>query len=226
MFSYVYMKRLLELFCGTKSVGKIFQAKGYEVISLDYDNQFEPTIHTDILDWEYTLYPPDYFEVIWNSPDCSTFSIASRGKYRSVAEPYGKDNEYKQQAELGNRLVDKVIEILNYFTPKYWFIENPKGLMNHYPPLKDFIANGGHYKTLVYYANYDWKFPKPTHIWSNIKLWEDEVCPVMNEDTYKWRVDDDGKRRRYYFSYGDQQAKGRSTIPPKLIERIYTLTNL
>ena len=220
------MKRLLELFCGTKSVGKIFQAKGYEVISLDYDNQFEPTIHTDILDWEYTLYPPDYFEVIWNSPDCSTFSIASRGKYRSVAEPYGKDNEYKQQAELGNRLVDKVIEILNYFTPKYWFIENPKGLMNHYPPLKDFIANGGHYKTLVYYANYDWKFPKPTHIWSNIKLWEDEVCPMMNEDTYKWRVDDDGKRRRYYFSYGDQQAKGRSTIPPKLIERIYTLTNL
>jgi site-specific DNA-cytosine methylase len=219
------MKRLLELFCGTKSVGKVFQDKGYEVISLDYEKRFNPTIHTDILDWDYTIYPKNYFDVIWNSPDCSTFSIASRGKYRSITEPFGKDNEYKQQAELGNRLVDKVIEILNYFTPQYWFIENPKGLMRHYPPLKDFIKRGEHYKTLVYYANYGWKYPKPTDIWANVKMWEDEVPPVMNENTYKWRVDDVGRRRRYYFSYGDNKSKNRSIIPPKLIERIYTLIN-
>ena len=41
--------RLLELFSGTGSVGKVARELGFEVISLDRD--MEADIKTDIMDW-------------------------------------------------------------------------------------------------------------------------------------------------------------------------------
>ena len=52
------MRRLLELFCGTKSVSKAIGHEFDEVISLDLDAAHEPTIRADILQWDYTVYPP------------------------------------------------------------------------------------------------------------------------------------------------------------------------
>ena len=75
-------KRLLELFCGTKSVGKVFETDGYEIISLDFNPKFEATHTEDILTWDYMQYSKDYFNVIWASPDCTTWSLATGGKYR------------------------------------------------------------------------------------------------------------------------------------------------
>ena len=46
------MPRLLELFCGTKSVGRAFEAAGWEVVSLDIVSKFEPTILCDIRSWD------------------------------------------------------------------------------------------------------------------------------------------------------------------------------
>ena len=51
------MPRLLELFCGTKSVGRAFEAAGWEVVSLDIVSKFEPTILRDIRSWDYTTFP-------------------------------------------------------------------------------------------------------------------------------------------------------------------------
>ena len=41
--------RILELFSGTGSIGKVFSSKGWEVISLDLDPNTEATIHENIL---------------------------------------------------------------------------------------------------------------------------------------------------------------------------------
>ena len=57
--------RLLKLFSGTKSVGKVAEQLGYEVISLDLKNA---DINTDILNWDYTTYEPKHFDVIWAPP--------------------------------------------------------------------------------------------------------------------------------------------------------------
>ena len=70
--------RLLELFSGTKSVGKVAEQLGYEVTSLDRD--LDADIKCDILDWDYKIYPIGYFDVIWASPPCTEYSKAkSRG---------------------------------------------------------------------------------------------------------------------------------------------------
>ena len=114
--------RLLELFCGTKSIGRCFEEYGFEVVSLDRDPKFQPTICEDILTWDYTIYPPGYFQVVWSSPECTQYSIA-----RSNAKT-PRDLEY------ADSLVQKALEIIHYFNPRAWFLENPaSGLLKSRP---------------------------------------------------------------------------------------------
>lgn len=214
-------KKLLELFCGTKSVGTVFESHGYDVVSLDYNDKFNATHTVDILTWDYKQYAPDYFNVIWASPDCTTWSLASGGRYRTKDTIYGKNDK----AITGNHMILKVIEILKYFKCEVWFIENPKGLLQYFPPFKNFIEEQHGHKCLVYYANYNnWGFPKPTHIWSNVPLWTDEKCPEMSPDTYTIRTHvHDNKPKRFYKAFTCKNAMERSKIPPDLIERLFCL---
>ena len=45
--------RVLDLFSGTGSVGQTFEEQGYEVVSLDIEKHFKPTIVADVLKWDY-----------------------------------------------------------------------------------------------------------------------------------------------------------------------------
>lgn len=221
--------RLLELFCGTKSVGKVAEKRGWEVISLDFNPKFNATITEDIMEWDYTAYPPDYFDVVWGSPDCRTWSFATAGKYRTKDEIYGHEDEHQAEATLGGAMIMRTLEILKYFQPPKWFIENPRGLLQYYPPLVHFCEEYGAFRTLVYYANYDYHTPKPTHIWSNMPLWEDEKCREMIEGVdWKWikHTYSYKGRKKYYINFhngGENRPEKRSVIPPKLIERLFDL---
>lgn len=213
-------KRLLELFCGTKSVGKVFSEYGYEVISLDFNKKFNATHTEDILTWDYTIYSKDHFEVIWASPDCRTWSLATGGKYRLKNNIYG----FNDEATMGNNMILRVIEILKYFNCKAWFIENPKALLQHYPPLKEFIKETNANMNVVYYGNYnDWDFIKPTNIWSNLPLWK-ELVPELSEDKYVLKYHNYNKRMKRVYKYSKMNAEERSKIPPDLIKKLYALT--
>ena len=58
--------KLLELFSGTGSVGKVAKNFGIDVVSLDKD--IDADIKTDIMDWDYKVHPPHYFHIL-----CSVF---------------------------------------------------------------------------------------------------------------------------------------------------------
>ena len=75
--------KLLELFSGTKSVGKVAEKLGYEVISLDLQ---DADINCDILDWDSTIYPVGYFDIIWASPPCTEYSKAKSRGVRNIEE--------------------------------------------------------------------------------------------------------------------------------------------
>ena len=214
--------RLLDLFCGTKSVSHVFEKAGYETVSLDYDPQFEATHPENILTWDYTQYPSGYFDVIWASPDCTTWTIATGGKYRLKTNIWGVPNENLGMAVLGNNMVLRTIEILKYFKPRAWFIENPRGLLQHFPPLKRFVDEEDGCMNLVYYGNYNWGFPKPTNLWSNLLLWENETIPEMPESSYYYHTKD-GKTKKYYNAYKFGKTKERSKIPPDLVDRLRRL---
>ena len=72
------MPRLLELFCGTKSIGRAFEAAGWEVVSLD--------IVCDIRSWDYALFPPGHFDMVWASPVCTEYSRALTMRPRRLEE--------------------------------------------------------------------------------------------------------------------------------------------
>ena len=52
--------KVLELFSGTHSVGKICKERGWEVVSLDLKGA---DININILDWDYKIYKPEDFEI-------------------------------------------------------------------------------------------------------------------------------------------------------------------
>ena len=106
--------RVLELLFGTKSVGRAFEAQGFEVVSLDKDPRFEPTICEDILTWDYTVFRVDHFDAVWASPACREFSIA-RSNAKRPRDLVGAD-----------ALVQKTLDIIEDFKPTVWFIENPQ----------------------------------------------------------------------------------------------------
>lgn len=201
--------KALELFCGTKCVGKELEKLGYEVISLDFEEKFEPTICEDITKWDYEAYDPLEFDIIWASPECKTFSIASGGKHRLKTDIMG----FTQAAEEGNKMIDSMLEIMKYFKPKKWFVENPRGLLKYYPAMKVLGE-----PTLVFYGNHGWAHPKPTHIWSNVKLWDDEKKPIMSPDL--WYRDTRGNVR--YKAFARSNHTVRSKIPQSLIKKLLT----
>ena len=106
--------RLLDLFSGTKSVSKAAQTLGWETISLDIDPKFNPDLCMDIMDFDQTQFPKDHFDFVWASPDCRAYSIA-----RTNAKI-----DRETAMEISDKLVDKTIKIIQYFTAPYC-IENP-----------------------------------------------------------------------------------------------------
>ena len=53
-------RRLLHLFSGTGSVGAVYRAHGWQVMSLDVDPKWDATIQMDIRQWDFKQYPRDF----------------------------------------------------------------------------------------------------------------------------------------------------------------------
>ena len=146
---------VLELFAGSRSIGKAAESLGYNVYSSDI-NPFDNIDYSiDILKFNINKIPfrPD---IIWASPPCTYFSVASIGKH------WNKDHTPKtEQAVFGVKLIKKTINIIKQLKPRYWYIENPRGKLRKL----DFMK--GLQRTTVWYCKYGDTRAKPTDIWTN-----------------------------------------------------------
>jgi len=164
---------VLECFSGTGSVKKCCDKLGWDVISVDIEPKFKPTHLCSVLDFDYKQYPKDYFAICWFSPPCTNYSKLQDcwlGRMRK-GEIYTKEIQNKEMDE-DDKLVLKALEIINYFKPEYWFIENPAS-----SKMKDrsFMKDKPFY--LVDYCMYsDWGYRKRTRIWTNKKDFNAKLC--------------------------------------------------
>ena len=138
--------RVLELFSGTRSIGKVCDQLGFESVSVDL---ILPADHqVDILDFNYKQYPKDHFDIVWASPPCTEYSKAKSRGIRKIDE--------------ANKIVLKTLEIIKYFNCHYWFIENPQtGKLKDQLFMKDlpFVDCD--------YCMYGKPYRKRTRIWTN-----------------------------------------------------------
>ena len=58
---FLKKRKALDLFSGTGSVSNRLRELGFEVVSLDFLPKHQPEIVSDLLEWDYTRYPPDIF---------------------------------------------------------------------------------------------------------------------------------------------------------------------
>ena len=154
--------KLLELFSGTCSVGNVATKYGYSVTSLDLKGA---NINCNILDWDYRQFPSGYYDFIWSSPPCTEYSRAKTVGVRNIDE--------------ANKIVLKTIEIIKYFRPRIWFIENPQtGLLKQQP----FMSQFNYYD--VDYCKYGFRYRKRTRLWTNLVGWSPQ--PLCKKIATAW----------------------------------------
>lgn len=135
----------LELFSGTKSFSKVAKELGHETMTIDNDRSLEPDIVADIAQ----LNLPDFLDVdiIWASPPCQGFSVAAIGKN------WNRDYTPKSDsARLAIELVKHTFRIIRKHKPKYWFIENPRGMLRKMDFMDEFLKEQGGVRHTVTYC--------------------------------------------------------------------------
>lgn len=155
--------KVLELFAGTRSIGKAFEARGHEVFSVEWNKDFEDIdLYADIMTVTADQIIKEFGrpDVIWASPDCSTYSVAAISTHRRK-EANGNLTPITQYATFCDLVNAHVIDLINELAPQYYFIENPVGGLRK----MNFMQELPRYT--VTYCQYGERRQKPTDIWTN-----------------------------------------------------------
>lgn len=157
--------KVLELFAGTRSISRAFEKRGHETYSVEWNRNFENiTLYEDVnnLTAERVIKlcggKPD---IIWASPDCTTYSVAAIYYHRKRNDWTGSLEAVTDYAKFCDQTNKHVISLIKELNPKYYFIENPRGALRK----MDFMQGLPRYT--VTYCQYGEKRMKPTDIWTN-----------------------------------------------------------
>jgi hypothetical protein len=147
--------RVLDLFCGLGGWSKPFRDRGHEVVGVDLNPDFSPTICADVMD----LNPQDLgeFDLILASPPCEAFSVASIGHHWG-----GGRKAYKpitDHARASVELVRQTIRLICGTEHRWFVIENPRGVLRKLGWLDDFE------RITVTFCAYGDTRMKPTDLW-------------------------------------------------------------
>jgi len=197
--------KMIDLFCGSKSMAKAFEKYKYETLTIDYIKEFNPDICVDILD----LSCLPYCDILWMSPPCTTFSVASIGcHWKADYTPKTR------QAEIGLKILDKSISFLEYFEGT-WYIENPRGMMRK---VITKIFEKYHIDCIrqtVTYCQYGDTRMKPTDIWTNNFEWKPKPMCKNGDSCHE-----SAPRGSKTGTQGLKNAFERSRIPDDFCEEI------
>ena len=156
--------KVLELFAGTRSIGKAFEAHGHEVFSVEWDKRFD---NIDLYQDISTLTAQDVLtkfgrpDVIWASPDCTTFSVAAISHHRRKDPVTGNLEPISDYARFCDEVDQHVLQLIHELKPRFWFIENPRGGM------RSMLFMKGLPRYTITYCQYGDTRMKPTDIWTN-----------------------------------------------------------
>ncbi len=131
---------------------------------MDINPNFNPTHAQDIMEWNFRQYPRKYFRVIAAHVPCNEYSQAKTVGIRKLAE--------------ADKLVLKTLEIIEYFQPELWWLENPRtGMLSRRACIQNLP-----FIDLDYCQFSQWGYQKPTRFWGseNLARLENKLCDFKN----------------------------------------------
>ena len=169
----------------------------YNVISIDNNPEFNPTEVCDVSAWNYGKYAMDFFDIIWASPPCTEFSRLKTTGVRDLAT--------------ANKIVKATLEIIDYFKPRIWFIENPAtGLL-----IEQFYMRDIPYYDVDYCKYSDFGYRKRTRIYTNMIGFEPMIC---NKDC-EYIID--GKHSNTFGGSSSISLHDKYRVPFMLIHKLF-----
>lgn len=208
--------KVLELFAGTRSISRAFEAKGHETFAVEWDEKHENIdLCVDVND----ITAKDILEkfgrpdVVWISFDCKTYSVAGISHHRRKEEN-GNLRPISEYAEFCDKTNVHVLDMVKELNPKYFFIENPRGGLRKMSFMQEFPRH------TISYCQYNdpHRRMKPTDIWTNHP--DPKFKPICKNGAPCHVAAPRGSRS------GTQGIKGsvnRSRIPDELCNHIVSI---
>jgi hypothetical protein len=152
------MNKMLELFSGSGIMARTFKEHGWETMTIDKEAKYHPDWNGDLgfisADMVQEMF--GHPDVIWSSPPCECFSVASIGHHWNV------DKTPKTvQAKYAMTLHKVAFDLIKALDPRYWFIENPRAMLRRMPWMQ------GLDRHTITFCQYGERRMKPTDIWTN-----------------------------------------------------------
>lgn len=144
--------KVLDLFSGLGGFSQAFKDQGHEVVTVDIEEKFKPTICSDIME----LGPEDFpghWDIVLASPPCNCFSVAALYRHWDGSKP-----KYKGTLK-AIALIHYTIALIDSIGPRYWILENPRGKLRHVIGLP---------KVTTYWAAWGMPYLKPTDLWGTL----------------------------------------------------------
>lgn len=157
--------KILELFAGTRSISKAFEKNGHKTYSVEWNKNFQNiNLYKDISKLtakEIIKLCGGIPDVIWASPDCTTYSVAGISHHRRKNKETENLDAISEYAKFCDKTNMHVLDLIQELKPKLYFIENPRGGLRK----MDFMK--GLYRYTLTYCQYGDIRMKPTDIWTN-----------------------------------------------------------
>ncbi len=160
--------KLLELFAGSRSFGKVAEKLGYEVFSIDW-KQFDGidlVIDIENLKEEMLPWIPD---VVIDGRPCTTYSLAGISHHRNIDR--SPISEFAEKCDKMNVKLNNLYKKWNCI----YYIENPRAVLRKMDYMK------GIDRATITYCSYGDMRMKPTDIFSN------NIYDIFNPNGWKPR---------------------------------------
>lgn len=213
--------KTVELFAGSKSFSRIAAIYGGETFAVDWKPYEGIDLVTDIGGLNLQTDLPYVPNIIWASPDCTTYSKAAGRIHRIKGTPV---TDYAVKCdEVNSFFLGQIEKLLTVNPGLIYFIENPQGQFRKMPFILDFMRRTGGRMETVCYCQYGHPTMKPTDIFTSSQTWKPRpMCRNNNPDCHHLRNPSGAPQARV--AVLGRSRRERSKIPHLLMFEIIEST--